>query len=107
LPIADGQEFSTEGATLRAIHTPGHTSVRSLFSHSLCQRLDVQSLCCIAETSQDSMSFVLLEEGSVFVGDCILGAGSSVFSNLKQYLASLKHLRDRVHAFGGVVIILE
>jgi ribonuclease/clavin/mitogillin len=48
LDIVEGQRFRTEdgSATLVAHATPGHTS--------------------------DSMSFVLEEEGAVFVGDCIL-----------------------------------
>ena len=43
---------------------------------------------------QDSTSFLLKEENSVFVGDCILGMGSAVFSQLKMYLASLHKIRD-------------
>jgi ribonuclease/clavin/mitogillin len=74
--ITDGQEFRVEGATLRAVATPGHT--------------------------RDHMCFVLLpdeEEGeaaaavvSVFTGDCVLGAGTSVFEDLYTYLQSLQRL---------------
>jgi len=72
LAIADGQEFRVEGATLRAAHTPGHTT--------------------------DHMVFVLQgggggeaeAEGDVlFTGDNVLGHGTSVFEDLGVYLGSL------------------
>lgn len=64
--IVDGQEFKVDGATLRAVHSPGHT--------------------------QDHMSFYFLEENAMFTGDNVLGHGTTVFENLKQYLESLKKL---------------
>lgn len=43
LDIKDGQEFSVEGVTLKALYTPGHT--------------------------MDHMAFVLKEEDAMFTGD--------------------------------------
>lgn len=62
-PIADGAIFAVEGATVRAVHTPGH--------------------------STDHMSFVLQEEAIIFTGDCMLGHGATAVENLEQYMQSL------------------
>ncbi|KAJ1960171.1 hypothetical protein IWQ62_004327 [Dispira parvispora] len=80
--IEDGQVFSVEGATLRAVLTPGHTA--------------------------DHTSFYLEEENSLFAGDCLLGHGSAVFEDLHQYIESLKVLRQlncgRIYPGHGPVI---
>ncbi|KAH6562922.1 hypothetical protein BASA62_008816 [Batrachochytrium salamandrivorans] len=66
-PIQDGQIYETEGASLKAIYTPGHTD--------------------------DHVSFTLSEEAAVFTGDCVLGQGSAIFSNLSLLMASLETLK--------------
>jgi ribonuclease/clavin/mitogillin len=69
-PIGDGSRLSTPGATLRAVHAPGH--------------------------AQDHLCFVLEEEGALFSGDNVLGVGTTVIpargGDLLDYLASLERL---------------
>ncbi|KAL6812506.1 beta-lactamase-like protein [Trichoderma sp. SZMC 28015] len=62
--IKNGQIFQTEGATLRAVLTPGHTT--------------------------DHTCFVLEEENALFTGDNVLGHGYSVAECLGDYTASLR-----------------
>lgn len=72
LDIADGQKFSVDGATLTAVHTPGHTV--------------------------DHMVFAFEEENSLFTADNVLGQGTAVFEDLATYLASLDKMKE---LFGG------
>ncbi len=69
-PIADGAVIRTEGATLRAVHTPGH--------------------------AEDHLCYVLEEEGSLFSGDNVLGVGTTVIpargGSLPDYMNSLERM---------------
>ena len=70
--IEDDQIFSVEGATLRAIFSPGH--------------------------AQDHMAFLLENEDAMFTGDNVLGHGTAVFEDLLTYLKSLEKMKGK---FGG------
>jgi ribonuclease/clavin/mitogillin len=81
--IADGQVFRTEGATLTASHTPGHTN--------------------------DHMTFVLSEEDAMFTADNVLGQGTAVFEDMASYLRSLERMRTlfKGRAYPGHGPVLE
>jgi glyoxylase-like metal-dependent hydrolase (beta-lactamase superfamily II) len=76
--IGDGAVIETEGATLRAVHTPGHA---------------VDHLC-----------FFLEEEGALFSGDNVLGVGTTVIpsksGSLRDYMASLRRVLEE--ELGGI-----
>ncbi len=83
--IDDGDEIHTEGATLRAIWTPGH--------------------------AHDHLCFYLREERALFTGDVVLGAGTTVIppdGDLGEYLHSLQRLLNldmaRIYPAHGPVI---
>ncbi|KAM7194537.1 Beta-lactamase-like protein [Naviculisporaceae sp. PSN 640] len=66
-PLQHGQVFTTDGATLRVVLTPGH--------------------------SKDHACFVLEEENALFTGDAVLGHGYSVAEDLGAYMTSLDVMR--------------
>lgn len=67
-PIRDGQVFCVEGATIRAVLTPGHAG--------------------------DHMCFALDEENALFTGDNVLGHGYPVVEDLGTYMRSLHKMDD-------------
>ena len=69
--IADGDAFQVGGATLRAIHTPGH--------------------------SPGSTCFVLEEEGTVFTGDTLFNGGPGATGrSYSDYPTILASIRERL-----------
>lgn len=72
--IEDGQVFRVEGATVTALHAPGH--------------------------SEDHMCFILEEESSMFTGDNILGHGTTSVEDLGLYTESLHKMANQNCAVG-------
>ena len=70
--LDDGEVIEVDGLEICVVATPGHTS--------------------------DSVSFLLLDDGSLLTGDTVLGRGTSVVAHpdgqLGPYLDSLRRLRD-------------
>ncbi|KAI2613401.1 putative metallo-beta-lactamase domain protein [Hypoxylon sp. NC1633] len=66
-PIKDGQLFRVEGATVRAVHAPGH--------------------------SHDHMCFILEEERALFTGDNVLGHGTAAVEHLSTWMDTLRQMQ--------------
>lgn len=64
--IVDGQLFRVEGATIRALYTPGH--------------------------AHDHMCFVLEEENAMFTGDNMLGHGTTAVEDLRLLMSSWREM---------------
>lgn len=62
--VKNGQLFCVDGATIRALHVPGH--------------------------SADHMCFILEEEMAMFTGDNVLGHGTTVVEDLGIFMDSLR-----------------
>jgi len=74
--------FKVEGATVRAVHSPGH--------------------------STDHMCFILEEEQAMFTGDNVLGHGTSAVEHLGTWMNTLQtmnsHGCDKGYPAHGMVI---
>ena len=81
--FSDGDEFEVEGATLRILHTPGHTD--------------------------DHVVMMLKEENAIFCGDSILGQRSTTFEHLGHFMTSLELMRSHKPAvlYPGHGIVIE
>jgi len=61
-----GGMIKTDGASVRAVHTPGH--------------------------AYDDLCFFIEEDQTLFSGDNVMGIGSVIFNNLMTYMSSLRIL---------------
>lgn len=70
--LSDGQTFEVGGASIAALHTPGH--------------------------SPDSFAFFIADDGALFTGDSVLGRGTSMIDApegvLADYISSLQRMRS-------------
>ncbi|CAM9175468.1 unnamed protein product [Pylaiella littoralis] len=73
--VEDGQLFRTNGATLEAMYTPGHTV--------------------------DHVAFVIHEEKALITGDLILGCGTAIFEDFTSYMASLQRVLTMSPKYDG------
>ena len=71
-PFADNQVFKGDDFTLIGYHTPGH--------------------------AKDHLVFWLEEEQALFSGDNILGHGTTIFENLKDYVESLRRMQSIIES---------
>ncbi|KAF3181039.1 hypothetical protein TWF225_003999 [Orbilia oligospora] len=80
--IGDNETVGVEGATVKSVWTPGHTT--------------------------DHVCLWLEEEGALFTGDNVLGQGTTVFEDLSAYMSSLAKMLalnpDRAYPAHGPLI---
>ncbi|GIK06079.1 beta-lactamase-like protein 2 [Aspergillus viridinutans] len=101
-PIVDGQVFRVEGATVRAVHTPGH-------SHDhMCFILEEENAMVGPHCSFSSSSsfFILTTPATLlpsladimnllqFTGDNVLGHGSAAVEELGPWMQSLRLMQS-------------
>jgi endoribonuclease LACTB2 len=67
-PLSPSSSFTVDGATLTCVSTPGHTA--------------------------DHVSFLLHEEHALFIGDAVLGQGTTVFRHLSDYSRTLQTVQQ-------------
>lgn len=67
-PIVDGQVCKVQGATVRAVHSPGH--------------------------SDDHMCFIIDEEQAMFTGDNVLGHGTAAIEHISTWMNTLRQLQS-------------
>lgn len=84
--LKNKQIFHTDGATVKVIHAPGHTT--------------------------DHCVLLLEESQDIFSGDCILGEGTAVFEDLYDYMKSLELIIDmkplKIYpAHGNIVEVID
>jgi glyoxylase-like metal-dependent hydrolase (beta-lactamase superfamily II) len=67
-PIIDGQTFTVDGATVRAVHSPGH--------------------------SHDHMCFIVEEDDAMLTGDNVLGHGTAAVEHLSSWMETLRQMQS-------------
>lgn len=124
LDIADGQVFAVEGVTMRAFHTPGHTTDHMVFlleeenamftgdsefcPYFLSLSIGIRSsnlfppwtprFSSVPMYCYSLLLFALVKRSVLITGlwaSDVLGHGTAVFEDLATYLATLKKMHDR------------
>lgn len=118
-PLATSQRiFVDDATTLVVIPTPGHTD-----DHVCLMLVEEGGVAAVAPSAPTSSSSVaaaaataeqqiverLPRGGAIFTGDCVLGAGSSVFADFCDFMQSLRLLQElqpsRLYPGHGPVVL--